>query len=247
MEQKHILEKMKMLKLWGMYRSFQTDLHQFNEDSLTPDELIGQLLQSEWDDRQNRKLLRLITSARFRYNALIEEIVYNDERNLDKNQILRLADCDYIKQSQNLLVTGKTGVGKSYLACAIGHQACLKGYKVLYSSLAKLLSRLKMMKADGTYLKEILRIEKHDLLILDDFGLQPIDDQSRMILLEIIEDRYDRKSTIITSQFPVSDWYKIIAEKTIADAILDRLVHKAHRINILGDSMRKLRNRINKN
>ncbi len=247
MEQKVILEKMKQLKFWGMYRSFQTDLHQIDTETITPDELLYQLLQIEWDDRQNRKMQRLITTARFRYMASVEELAYHPERNLDKNQILRLAECEYMDQHQNILITGSTGVGKSYLACALGQQACLKGYRVLYFNLAKLLARLKMMKADGSYLKEITRLEKQDLLILDDFGLQPIDDQSRLIFLEIIEDRYDRSSTILTSQLPVSNWYEVINEKTIADAILDRLVHKAHRISLKGESMRKMRKQGNEN
>ncbi len=247
MEQKQILEKMKLLKLWGMYRSFQTDLHQVDDNPMTPDELLYQLLETEWEDRQNRKIQRLITRAKFRYTASVEELVYEEERNLDKNQIMRLAESEYLDQYQNILITGSTGVGKSYLACALGQQACLKGYKVLYFSLGKLLARLKMMKADGSYLKEIMRIEKHDLLILDDFGLQPIDDQSRLIFLEIIEDRYDRKSTIVTSQLPVSSWYEIIAEKTIADAILDRLVHKGYRLTLKGESMRKTRKPRNEN
>jgi DNA replication protein DnaC len=247
MERKQLLEKMKLLKLWGMYRSFQGDLYQSETERYTPDELLGMLLASEWDDRQARKIQRLITSARFRYMASVEELIYLPERELEKNQIMRFADCDYIAKRQNILITGSTGVGKSYLACALGHQACLRGYKVSFFNLAKLLARLKMMKADGSYLKEISRLEKQDLLILDDFGLQPIDNQSQLIFLEIIEDRYDRKATILTSQLPVGSWYEVIDEKTIADAILDRLVHGAYRVNIKGDSMRKTRKRVNQN
>ncbi len=162
---------------------------------------------------------------------------------MDKNNILRFAECDFINQKQNILITGSTGVGKSYLACALGHQACIKGYRVMYFNIAKILARLKMQKADGSYIKEMLKIEKQDLVILDDFGLQPIDSQSRMIFLEMMEDRYDRRSTIVTSQLPVSAWHEVINEKTIADAILDRLVHSSHRIDLKGESMRK--NRIN--
>jgi len=247
MERNQILEKMKLLKLWGMHRNFQSNLNQTETDRYTPDELLAMLLEAEWDDRQIRKIQRLITTAKFRYMASIEELIYEPERELEKNQMMRFAECDYIRHHHNILITGSTGVGKSYLACALGHQACLKGYRVLYFNLSKLLSRLKMMKADGSYLKEITRLEKQDLLILDDFGLQPIDDQSRLILLEIIEDRYDIKSTIITSQLPVGSWYEVINEKTIADAIMDRLIHKVYRVNLKGESMRKTKKRINKN
>jgi len=205
------------------------------------------LIELEWDDRQTRKRDRVITSAKFRYMASVEELEYDPERNLDKYQILRFADCDYITQHQNILITGSTGVGKSYLGCALGHQACLKGYRVMYFNLAKLLSWLKMMKADGSYLKEIGKLERQDLLILDDFGLQPIDDQSRLIFLEIIEDRYDRSSTILTSQLPVSNWYEVINEKTIADAILYRLLHRSFRVVLKGESMRKTKKKVTEN
>ena len=137
------------------------------------------------------------------------------------------------------MITGCTGIGKSYIASALGNQACLKGYKVFYTNITKLFAKLKMMKADGSYLREISRIEKQDLLILDDFGLQPLDNQNRAALMELIEDRHGRKSTIITSQLPVKEWYDVIGEKTLADAILDRLVHDANRVDIDGDSMRK--------
>jgi len=247
MEQKQILERMKQMKLWGMYHSFQTNLSTSLPENLTADELLSMLIESEWDDRQTRKKDRLITTAKFRYTASVEELEYDPERNLDKNQILRFADCDYITQRQNILITGSTGVGKSYLGCALGHQACLKGYRVMFFNLAKLLSWLKMMKANGSYLKEINKLERQDLLILDDFGLQPIDDQSRLIFLEIIEDRYDRTSTILTSQLPVSNWYEVINEKTIADAILDRLLHRSFRINLKGESMRKTRKKVTEN
>lgn len=247
MEQKQILERMKQMKLWGMYQTFQTNLSTSLPENLTADELLSMLIESEWDDRQTRKKDRLITTAKFRYMASVEELEYDPERNLDKNQIMRFADCDYIAQRQNILITGSTGVGKSYLGCALGHQACLRGYRVMFFNLAKLLSWLKMMKANGSYLKEINKLERQDLLILDDFGLQPIDDQSRLIFLEIIEDRYDRTSTILTSQLPVSNWYEVINEKTIADAILDRLLHRSFRINLKGESMRKTRKKVTEN
>lgn len=247
METTAILEKMKQLKLFGMYRYFQSNLSTNNQEHYTADELLDALIDAEWDERQTRKIDRLMRTARFRYKASVEEILYDDQRNLDKNKILRFAECDFIKQKQSILITGSTGVGKSYLACALGHQACIKGYRVLYFNMAKVLSRLKMQKADGSYIKEINKIERQDLIILDDFGLQPIDSQSRMIFLEMIEDRYDRKSTIMTSQLPVNSWYEVINEKTIADAILDRLVHSSHRIELKGESLRKAKRNVNIN
>ncbi len=247
METTAILEKMKQLKLFGMHRYYQGSLDANHQENYTADELLHALVESEWDERQTRKIDRLMRTAHFRYKSSVEEITFNEQRNLDKNKILRFAECEYIKQKQNILITGSTGVGKSYLSCALGHQACIKGYKVMYFNISKLLSKLKMLKADGTYIKEMSKIEKQDLVILDDFGLQPIDSQSRLIFLELIEDRYDRKSTIVTSQLPVSSWYEVINEKTIADAILDRLVHSSHRIDLKGESLRKNNKNVNIN
>ncbi len=151
----------------------------------------------------------------------------------------RLADCTFIENKQNIIISGSTGVGKSYVASALGHQACINGYKVIYANTAKLIGKLKMAKADGSYVRELIKIEKQDLLLLDDFGIQPLDAQGRASLMEIIEDRHGKSSTIITSQVPVKQWHEIIGEKTIADAILDRIVHDAQRIELKGESMRK--------
>jgi DNA replication protein DnaC len=206
---------------------------------LTHDQLLDTLLQSEWEYRENKKFDRHLRLARFRYGASIEEIDFAAPRGLDKTRLLRLADGSFIERRENLLVTGPTGVGKSFIASALGHQACLLGYRTLYFNAQKLFAKLKILKADGTYLKEITRMEKCDLLILDDFGMQNLDNTTRMNLMEIIEDRHGRKSTIIASQLPVASWYEVIGESTIADAILDRLIHGAHRIELNGSSMRK--------
>jgi DNA replication protein DnaC len=155
--------------------------------------------------------------------------------------MMRFAECTYIRKQENILITGSTGIGKSHIATALGHQACTLGFKVYYANMAKLFSKLKMGKADGSYIREISRIERQDLLILDDFGLLPIDNQNRSALMEIIEDRHKKASMIITSQLPVNCWHEIIGEKTIADAILDRIVHDAHRIELKGESLRKTR------
>jgi len=237
------LSRMSQLKLYGMQRAFESLIQSRTYQQLTHDEYINMLVQAEWEDRENRRIGRSLRQARFRYHASLEEIDFIQNRNLDKNQFLRFTDCSFIDRRENILITGSTGVGKSYLISALGHQACLKGYKVLYFNCQKLFPSLKVAKADGSYPKETTRIEKSDLLILDDFGLQSLDAHTRMILLEIIEDRYDNKSTIIGSQLPVDKWYDLIGEGTIADAILDRLYHGSHRIDLKGESMRKKNNK----
>jgi DNA replication protein DnaC len=235
------MEKMKTMKLHGMVRAFCTSLESGNAEKWTADELLSLLIDSEWDERYNRKLNRNVKNARFRYRAAVEHINFDTPRDLNKNFLLRLADCDFISKKENVFITGSTGIGKSYIASALGHQACSFGYKVLYEHTSKLFARLKMGKADGTYLKEITRMEKQELLIIDDFGIQPLDQQSRTMLMEIIEDRHGKASTIFTSQVPVNKWHEVIGEQTIADAILDRIIHDAHRLELKGESMRKKR------
>lgn len=233
------IEKMKTMKLYGMLQTFRTSLENQSNTSLTTDEFISMLVQAEWDERYNRKLDRSLKNARFRYKAAIEQINFKSDRTLDKNQVLRLAECNFVTKKENVLITGSTGIGKSYIASAIGHQACSMGFKVLYEHSSKLFARLKMAKADGSYIKEVARIERQDLLILDDFGIQPLDAQSRTILMEIIEDRHEKRSTLLTSQVPVNKWFDVIGEQTVADAILDRIIHDAHRVEMKGESLRK--------
>ena len=233
------LEKMRTMKFYGMFRALKTSLECGKTEDCTPDEMIAMLIDAEWDDRQNRSIERQISNARFRYKAAIENMNYEVTRNIDRNQIMRFAACTFIDKHENILITGSTGIGKSYIASAIGHQACSSGYKVLYHNTAKLFGKLKMAKADGSYIKEIAKIERQNLLILDDFGIQPFDAQSRAALMEIIEDRHGKCSIIITSQVPVSKWHEVIGEKTIADAIMDRIIHEAHRMELKGESLRK--------
>ena len=235
------LEKMHQMKFYGMANAYQASLQQKNGEPLPLDALIAHLVDSEWLDREHRKTHRHIRAARFRYPASMEQIDYYATRNLDKSQILRLADGSYLKQKENIIITGPTGVGKSYIASAFGHQACHQGFKVRYFNLNKLFSWMHISKADNSYLKELNKLEKTDLLILDDFGLQAIEGANRLLLLEIMEDRYDRQSTIIASQLPVEKWYEMFDDNTVADAILDRLIHRAHRIALIGESMRKLK------
>jgi DNA replication protein DnaC len=235
------LEKMRELRLFGMYDAFKTNLESSIKETLTPDQLIALLVNSEWDDRRNRNIDRALKLATFRYKASMEQVDYSVERGLDKNQLHRLANLDFVKERKDLFITGSTGTGKSYLATALGYQACQMGYKVLYVSTSKMMGHLKLAKAKGTILAELKKIERQDLLILDDFGLQPFDAQSRVNLLDIIEDRHEKRSTLITSQIPVKEWYDIIGEKTIADAVLDRIVHQSIRIELFGESIRKKR------
>ena len=233
------LEKMRKMKFYGMARAFKMSLEAGKAEQFTADQMVSLLIESEWDDRHNRSIERHISNARFRYKAAIEQIIYDQDRAVDRNQILRLAECDFISRSENILITGSTGIGKSFIASAIGHQACLLGYKTMYFNASKLFSQLKMAKGDGTYAKEISRIEKQHLIIIDDFGIQPLDGHNRSALMEIIEDRHAKASLIITAQVPVNMWHEVIGETTIADAVLDRIVHGAHRIELFGESMRK--------
>jgi DNA replication protein DnaC len=177
--------------------------------------------------------------ANFRYNAVLEEIDYGFERGLDRNQVERLAALDFIKDRKDLFITGPTGTGKSYLATALGNKACQEGYRVLYASTGKLMSGLKIAKIKGASINEFKRLERTDLLILDDFGMHVFDNQLRSVLMEIVEDRHGKRSTMITSQLPVKGWYDAIGEKTVADAILDRLVYNSLRVELYGESIRK--------
>ena len=237
---KDSLEKMTQMRLLGMHQAYKTSLEaNQSQQNFTNDELVQHLVQSEWDDRRHRAVQRGLKNANFRYNASIEQLDYSGDRGLDKNIVQRLANCDFIKKGEDLFITGSTGTGKSFLASALGQQACLAGYKVLYANTAKLMSHLKMAKADGAHLKELSKIEKQDALILDDFGVHPFDAGSRALLLDIIEDRHGKRTTIITAQVPVKKWHEVIGEKTLADAILDRIVHQSIRIELYGESLRK--------
>jgi DNA replication protein DnaC len=233
------IEKMQKMRLNGMKRAYESSFETRNQDSFTNDEFIAWLIESEDNARNNSRTERLLKNARFHYQAAIEEINYAPDRELDRNLLTRLSDCSFMDRHENIIITGCTGTGKSFLATALGYQCCLKGYKVVYYNLGKLFNKLIMAKADGSYMKELNKIEAQDLLIIDDFGLQAINAENQLILMDLIEDRHHKKATIFCSQFPVKNWYDLIQEKTIADAILDRIIHSAIRFELKGESMRK--------
>jgi len=234
-----IVHLMQQLRLPGMRASFEGIVSSNSMQAISNDELLNLLLQAEWDERENQKANRRLQNAHFRFRASMEEIDFNTPRGINKTQLLRFTDGAFIKNAENILITGATGVGKSYIASSLGHMACQLGYKVNYFIAQKLFTSLRMSKADESYFKLVKRIEKQDLIIIDDFGMQPLDQMSRMMLMEIIEDRHQDRATIIASQLPIEKWYDVIGESTVADAILDRLVHTAHRIELTGQSMRK--------
>ncbi len=234
------MQKMERMGMWGMQRAFRTTMETGRNNDFTPDELVSKLVDAEWDERRDRRLKRLLKDARFRYRAGIEDIDHGLSRNLDKNLLGRLSDCGWVEQHQDVILTGPCGSGKSFIASALGQQACIQGHTVSYWSAAKLFEQLKLSKADGTYLKELARLAKRSLLIVDDFGLQALDASSRLSLLEILEDRHGRLSSMFASQLPVSQWHQLIGDPTLGDAICDRIVHTAHRIELKGESVRKL-------
>lgn len=237
---KETLERMRQMHLCGMHSAFKASLDGYSTETMTKDLFVSWLIYNEWDDRCNKMIARLIKNAAFRYNASIEEIDYSIDRGLDRNTMDRLADLSFVKEAKDLFITGCNGTGKSYIATALGMRACQKGFRVMYTNTYKLMGKLKVAKAKGDILKELKRIEKTDVLILEDFCMHPFDAGSRMSLMDIIEDRYGKKTTILTSQVPVKNWYDLIGDKTVADAVLDRLVHNALRIELHGESLRKL-------
>lgn len=235
------LMQLRHLKLGAMATALQTQLEQVGTyEGLSFIERLSLLLEQENIQREQRKQQRLIRQARFKLNACVQDIDYQHPRNLKKSQLAQLAQGDWVNRSQNLLLTGPCGSGKTYLACALGYNACMQGYSVRYYRLSRLLLELTQAKADGTYQKRLQQIAKIQLLIIDDWGLETLNGAQRNDLMEIMDDRHGDASTVIISQLPIDQWYAAIGDNTLADAILDRLMHNAHRLLLKGESMRKL-------
>lgn len=233
------LQQLKELKLTGMARSYESVLQQPVHQQPEPHALIAQLTEAEIQNRTHYKTQLYLKLSKLRYPAMIEEINYGKDRALSKEQLMQLSDCAYIDRAENILISGATGSGKSFLACAFGHQACMMGYKTLYLNLNRFIEKIIHSKLDGSFIKMMNQIEKISLLILDDFGLTPLDQNTRLALLQILEDRYGKKSVIIASQLPIGKWHESIAEPTLADAIMDRLLANTHRFELKGESLRK--------
>jgi DNA replication protein DnaC len=234
-----IKSKLLSLRLPGMAQQWQTLEETRRTTELSLPQAMELLLQAEADKRQENRYERLMKNAAFRYRASVEEIHADPIRGIDKSLLSRLAMGDYIKNGEALIITGAAGCGKSFIASALGHRACRQGYTVSYQNMHKLLVRLKMARLDGSIIKLFDQLAKNDLLIIDDFGLTALQGQQQTDFLEIIEDRHARHSTIIASQLPVESWFDVIGDAVIADAILDRIVHSAHRFELKGESLRK--------
>ena len=239
------LDQLKQLKLSGMADAYQAVLSLPVQDQPSIHQFIARLSEAEIQHRLHLKTEAYIKLSKLRYPAVMEQVYCNVGRNLTQDHLMTIADCGFIERSENVLITGATGCGKSYLACAIGRQACSFGYKTLYLGMTRFLEKISQTKLDGTYIKMLNQIEKTHLLILDDFGLHPMEKVTRLALLQMLEDRYGKKATLISSQLPVDKWHQYIGENTIADAIMDRLSGNAHRFDLKGDSLRKKRNEKN--
>jgi DNA replication protein DnaC len=233
------VEKLITMKLHGMAKAVQEQMKNRTYKDLSFEERLGMLVDREMDSRQDRKLRSLLTKARFRYQgASVEDINFMAKRGITKDVILSLSQNAWIKDKRNIIITGSTGVGKTYMACALGNSACRAGISTYYARLPRLFQELKISKADGSYGKLLQKLSRVNLLVVDDWGLSPLSDAERRDFLEIMEDRYNVRSTIISSQIPVEKWHDLIGEPTIADAICDRLIHNAHKIKLTGKSMR---------
>jgi DNA replication protein DnaC len=233
------LEKLHALKLTGMARAFSQQLATPDIEQLGFAERLGLLVDREMTERENRRLSTRLKKARLRQSATLEDLDTRTPRGLDKGLLVQLGAGQWLAEHLNVLICGPTGVGKSYLACALAHRACREGYTAHYTRLPRLLEDLALARADGTYPKLLARIARLDLLVLDDWGLAKLNDPQSRDLLEVLEDRYERRSTLVTSQLPTKHWHEVISDPTLADAILDRLVHNAYTLNLKGESMRK--------
>ena len=233
------LEKLQALKLTGMAQALDEQLKSSDISQLSFEERLGLMIDRETTERDNRRLKTRLKKARLRQKACMEDINFRHPRGLKRDQVQQLLSSRWLKEHQNVIITGPTGVGKTWLACALSQKACRDGFSVQYQRLPRLLQDLNLAKADGRYPKLMTDLAKTDLLVLDDWGLAPLTDAQRRDLLEILEDRHNLKSTLVTSQMPVEHWHELIGDPTLADAILDRLIHNSHRVPLKGESLRK--------
>jgi DNA replication protein DnaC len=233
------LEKLQTLRLPGMYKALTEQMQMPESESLSFEERLGLLADREMTERQDRRLKTRLRQARLKHNACIEDLDYRAPRGLDKALMLQLATCRWVREGLNLIVNGPTGVGKTWIACALAQKACREGYTALYLRLPRLFEELGLAHGDGRFTKLMAGFAKTDLIILDDWGLAKFTAEQRRDLLELLDDRHGIRSTLVTSQVPVDHWHEVIGDPTLGDAILDRLVHNAYRINLKGESMRK--------
>lgn len=235
----HTLDRLHALKLTGMADAYNHQREQPATHDLSFDERFSLLVDREATYRENRRLTRLLQLARLKQAACVEDIDYKHRRGLDRAQVAALAACDWVRAHQNLHITGATGTGKSWLACAFGDASCRHGLSVRYERITRLCDELRIARGDGSYGKRLVALAKVELLILDDFGIKPLTQAERHDLLEVVEDRHGTRSTLVTSQLPVAHWHEHLGDPTVADALLDRLLAGAHRIELTGESMRK--------
>ncbi len=233
------LDQLRSMKLYGMAHAYEASLLLPVHEQPTSDTLFGKLVDAEQLYRKEQTTKHHLRQSKIRYPAILEQVHCSAARNLSRDQLVSLADCRFIERGENILITGATGCGKSYLACALGRQACSLGYRTMYFNVTRFLETISQTKLDGTFVKLLNKIERTHLIILDDFGLQHLDATTRIALLQILEDRYGKLSIMITSQLPVAKWHDVIGEPTIADGIMDRLVGNAHRLELKGESLRR--------
>jgi len=236
---KKTIENLEFLKLQGMAEAYESILSMPSHQIPSVHELLSRLVEAEIQNRTERRTKMYLKQSNIRYNAVLDTVKCSTQRNISQEQLFALAECSFIRRSENVIITGSTGSGKSYLACAIGRQACIMGYKTLYLGMNRFVENLALSRVDGTYIKLLNQLEKYPLIIIDDFGLAPLEYQVKLTILQLLEDRYGKRTTIITSQLPIGKWYQYLNEPTIADAIMDRLSVSHHKFELKGESLRR--------